>query len=797
MEKASSLGPLSPWWRHAIVLVIIVGFSVLTVVTVLTYTNAPPIPSRVVDTSGQVLFTSKDIEAGQEVFLKYGLMEHGTLWGHGAYLGPDYTAEHLHRQTGLALNFTAHERWGRPVAELSQEQKTLVTEAVQRDFKENRYDSTTGELVLSASEAWAWREMASYWVDYFTRENSAPGLPARYIQDGADLVHLNDYFAWATWAAVTNRPGKDYTYTNNWPYDPEAGNRPSTETYVFSALSLVTLLVGLGLVLLAFGKYHFLGWEGEPELPPQRDAGTWVLTASQRAVAKFFAIVALLFLLQALAGGALAHYRVEPFSFYGLSFITELLPYNLVRTYHLQLAIFWIATAWVAGGLFLAPWVGGGEPRGQKVGVNILFGSLLFVVLGSLAGEFFGLRGQLGKAWFWLGHQGSEYLDLGRAFQILLAAGLGLWLYLMFRALKPAIRTEGKADLSALFLYAAIAIPVFYVPALFYGPRTNFAVIDNWRFWIIHLWVEGFFELFATVLVAIMFRHIGLVSTRTATRLVYLDAILFLTGGIIGTGHHWYFTGQGTLNMGLASSFSALEVVPLTLLTLDASGFIGLRKRERRLGESDVASKQKWAIYFLIAVGVWNFIGAGVFGFLINTPIVSYFEIGTTLTANHGHAAMFGVFGMLGLGVTTFCVRALQSDEDWVGTEKLVRVGFYGLNVGLGLMLLVDLFPAGVIQLWDSIANGYWHSRRLEFTMKGPFHTLEWVRMAADMTFIVFGAIPTTLAVTRSYVKRLSVEVPPRQSCRTRAERHTFGPACATRQSRGSGFGVLGEAPRK
>jgi nitric oxide reductase subunit B len=307
---------------------------------------------------------------------------------------------------------------------------------------------------------------------------------------------------------------------------------------------------------------------------------------------------------------------------------------------------------------------------------------------------------------------------------------------------------------SALFLYAATAIPVFYLPALFYGPRTNFAVIDNWRFWIIHLWVEGFFELFATVLVAIIFRQLGLVTTRTATRLVYLDAILFLTGGIIGTGHHWYFTGQGTLNMGLASCFSALEVVPLTLLTLDAAGFIRLRRRAAAEDQASPAAKHKGAIYFFIAVGVWNFIGAGVFGFLINTPIVSYFEVGTTLTANHGHAAMFGVFGMLGLGVLVFCLRAMQDDEAWRGTERWIRLGYWGLNAGLSLMIILDLFPAGVLQLWDVIANGYWHARRLEYLLGGTFHTLEWVRLGGDTVFLLLGALPIAVAAVRSVLWR-------------------------------------------
>ena len=747
--------PLSPWWRHGTLLVMVFGFSFLTVVTVLTYTNAPPIPQQVVDPSGALLFTGSEIERGQEVFLKHALMEHGTLWGHGAYLGPDYTAEYLHREVGIARDALATDRFAKLFTSLSPGDQALVAEEVRVELKGNRYNPGTGTLEFSPGETAATRALEPYWADYFSRENSAPGLPPGSIEDPQEIRSLNAYFAWATWATVANRPGKNYTYTNNWPYDPDAGNRPSTQAYVWSALSVVALLGGLGLVLLIFGKFHFLGWGGEGTEPHPRPAtASLPLTPSQRATGKFFAVVAALFLLQSLVGGALAHYRVEPFSFYGLGAILRLAPYNLLRTYHLQLAIFWIATAWVAGGLFLAPLVGGGDPPGQARLVDLLFWALVLVVGGSLVGEFLGVTGRLGQLWFWLGHQGSEYLELGRFWQLLLAAGLLLWLFLMFRALRPAIRKEGASEISALFLYAAVAIPVFYLPALFYGPHTNFAVIDNWRFWIIHLWVEGFFELFATVLVAIMFRQIGLVTTRTATRLVYLDAILFLTGGIIGTGHHWYFTGQGTLNMGLAACFSALEVVPLTLLTLDASGFIRLRKRAGTDNVPDLASKHKWAIYFFIAVGVWNFIGAGVFGFLINTPIVSYFEIGTTLTPNHGHAAMFGVFGMLGLGVLVFCLRAIQSDATWRTTERYVRVGYWGLNAGLSLMILLDLFPAGVLQLWDVISNGYWHARRLDYLMNGNFHRLEWIRVVGDTVFLVFGALPIALGVLRSFLSR-------------------------------------------
>jgi nitric oxide reductase subunit B len=748
MSTNPSERPLSPWWRHAVILVMAFGFSLLTVVTVVTYTNAPPIPARVTDAAGATLFTRENVEHGQEVFLKYGLMEHGSLWGHGAYLGPDYSAEYLHRLAEISRDTLARERRALPYAALDPDAAASVDAAVHRLLKENRYDPHSGVLVFSSAEASTWVIQKGEWAAYFSGDKPAPGLPAKYIRDPGELDSLTSYFAWAAWATVANRPGKDYSYTNNWPYEPAVGNRPSASTFFWSALSLVTLLAGLGTVLFAFGRFDYLGWHGPSERGHVHDnaLARWTPTPSQKTVGLYFGVVALLFLLQTLAGGALAHYRVESGGFYGVD-LARFLPYNILRTFHLQLAIFWIATAWVAGGLFLAPIVGGAEPRGQRAGSLALLAALAVVVFGSLGGEWLGINDRLGTLWFWLGHQGSEYLDLGRFWQLLLAASLAGWLVLMYRALRPAIRDPKRSELASLFLYAAAAIPLFYLPALFFGPRTNFAVIDNWRFWIIHLWVEGFFELFATVLVAVMFVVLGLVTARTATRVIYLDAILYLAGGIVGTGHHWYFTGQGTLNMGLAACFSALEVVPLTLLTLDAWDFVRLRERRCEDCQTTFADRHRWAIYFLMAVGFWNFVGAGIFGFLINLPIVSYFEVGTSLTNNHAHGSLFGVFGMLALAVLVFCLRSLAEDAPWARAERWIRVGFWGLNVGLALMMAIDLFPAGVLQLWDVLENGYWHARRITFLMSGMFHTLEWVRVAADGVFLVVGVVPLVLAV--------------------------------------------------
>jgi nitric oxide reductase subunit B len=574
-------------------------------------------------------------------------------------------------------------------------------------------------------------------------------LLIKHVKDPKELQQLTAFFAWTAWASVANRPGKTFSYTSNFPYDPTVGNTPSGDAILWSALSLVTLLAGIAVVLFSFGKFSFLGWKGAGEhIHPQMTPG--VALDSQKATIKYFVVVALLFLAQVLVGGATAHYRADPGSFYGID-LSSFFPGNIFRTWHLQLAIFWIATGYIAGGLFLATLLGGREAIGQARWINVLFIALLIVAFGSLLGEMLGVYQLLGKLWFWFGHQGWEYLDLGRAWQILLAIGLILWLVLVFRGSNPARRNAEEREISTLFLLAALAIPLFYLPALFFTGKTHYTVVDNWRFWIIHLWVEGFFELFVTTMVAVLFYRLGMVTRQTATRVIYLDAILFLGGGIIGTAHHWYWTGQSNVTMAFAAMFSAMEVVPLTLLTLDAWDFIRLSKGKCDVCGKEISIPHKWTFYFMMSVGFWNFVGAGIFGFLINLPIVSYFEVGTILTPNHGHAAMMGVFGMFAIAFMVFAIRQVLPEKEWGRVEKYVRTSFWGLNIGLAGMIVLNLFPAGVLQLVDVLRNGYWHARGPEFLNDRITTLLEWIRLPADAIFILFGVIPLLIAAGFTY----------------------------------------------
>jgi nitric oxide reductase subunit B len=712
---------VSPLWLQGSILTFIIGFAILTFSAVRIYQDYAPIPERITDGSGKVLFTGQQILDGQEQFLVYGLMQFGTVYGHGAYLGPDFTADYLHR---TALHMVR--RYGGDEA---------ARERTRRELQANLYDPATGILIWTDGQVSAFEEIHAHFGELvYNRKASGDGLKPRMIADADDARAITAFIAWTAWTGVARRPGKTYSYTNNWPPEELVGNTLTGEAIMWSALSLVALLGGIGVILGLFGRYsHTVGWHESEQsriwfVPPASVA----LTPAQRMTAWYFLVVAALFLIQNLVGGATVHYMVEAGGFFGID-LPRWLPYNLTRTWHLQLAIFFVATAYLAAGIFLAPLIAGREPRGQNGLAALLLGALTVVVFGSLGGEYLSYHNLLPRGIrSFFGAQGWEFLELGRFWMYLLIAGMVLWVAIVYRGLRPRLAVESRGSLPWLFLYGALSIPAFYAVGLLTHTRSTFAIGDFWRFWVVHLWVEDFLELFTTMLVALVFVLMGIVSEKFATRLIYFDMMLYSIGGMVGTLHHCYFSGGPAVEMALGACFSAAEVIPLTLLTVEAWSFLQLGTRQHPGG---AAFPHRWAVLFLASVGFWNFLGAGVFGFLINLPVVSYYEIGTLLTSNHGHAAFMGVYGMLALALLVFCTRYLARPEDW--SEGLVRFSFWATNLGLMLMILGHLFPLGVLQLGDVVTNGYWHART-EWFRNYPW--LSWARMPGDVVFIAGSA---------------------------------------------------------
>jgi nitric oxide reductase subunit B len=717
---------ISASWGQAVIIVFCFGFLVLGLLAYRTYTGEPPIPVRVADPGGRTLFTSADIVAGQEAFLRNGLMEYGSIFGHGAYLGPDFTADYLHRAAAIVT-----ERYRDLGFDRARAQTTT-------DFKTNRYDAAADTLTFTEAQAAAFADLENYYRTFFSEPTTKYGLRPRAIGDPREIHQLTAFFSWSAWAASALRPGLSYSYTNNWPPESLVDNHATADTVVWSVLSLIALLGGIGLLLAAFGRWNYLGWHGrERQTISFRPPGEVLLTPSQRACAWFFFVMSFLFLLQTLLGGASQHYRAELTDFFGVD-LARILPFNLARTWHLQLAIFWVATSYLAAGIFLVPMIAGHEPERQHWLTHGLLGALAVVVVGSLIGEYLGIHGGLRQMWAWFGNQGFEYLDLGRFWQILLTVGLIAWVLILFRGLRGRLRQEHIGNMPWLFFYAALSIPAFYAVGLLAQPATHFTTADFWRFWVVHLWVEDFLELFTTVVVAYMFVLLGVVHERVALTMIYLDILLYSAGGLIGSMHHVYFSGEPAVHMALGAFFSAAEVIPLTFLTLEAWSFLQLGTEQETRARKPFP--HLWAVMFLASVGFWNFLGAGIFGFLINLPIVSYYEIGTALTANHGHAAMMGVYGMLAVGLALFCVRYMIPPEKW--SDRAAKISFWSLNIGLAWMVFATLFPLGLLQLYTSVNQSYFDARTLRFLTNDANRLLQWLRFPGDVLFIVGGVLP-------------------------------------------------------
>jgi nitric oxide reductase subunit B len=724
------------------VCVILVSFGVLAFTGVRIYQTAPPIPDRVITTSGREVIGVGEIAAGQNVWQAAGGMEMGSIWGHGSYVAPDWTADYLHRQSLFVLDRWSLAEHGLTYDRLSEETQASLRARLAERARANDYDAATRTLTIDPERAEAFDSLAAHYDSVFREGRREYAIRSGTLAEEPATRRLTAFFFWSAWAAAAHRPGDDVSFTNNWPHEPLIGNVPTGDTVVWTGVSILFLLGGIG----AMAGWHAARRHAEAPATPKRDPllGSEA-TASQLAVRKYFWTVGGLMLAQIGLGMVTAHYGVEGGGFYGIP-LDRYLPYSVARTWHLQLGIFWIATAWLATGLYIGPLVGR-EPKYQKLGVNVLFGALLVLVIGSMAGQWFSVMGKLGTdaAWFWLGHSGYEYIDLGRFWQVVLLIGLFLWLALVARAVWPALsRRDEQRPILTLFLISAAAIASFYFAALGYGRHTNLAVAEYWRWWVVHLWVEGFFEVFATVVIAFLFARLGLVGMRSASQASILSATIFLSGGIIGTLHHLYFSGTPTFVLALGSVFSALEVVPLCFMGFEAWENLQLSRRSGWLRQ------YRWPISFFIAVAFWNLVGAGLFGFMINPPVALYYMQGLNTTPVHGHAALFGVYGMLGIGLMLFCMRALRPREEW--NDRFLSVAFWSLNAGLLAMVVLSIMPIGLIQTWASVERGYAFARSPELLQQPLLQFFRWMRVPGDVLFAV--GITTTVAFIVGFGRR-------------------------------------------
>jgi nitric oxide reductase subunit B len=742
------------WW---IPLLIIFTISIAGVIMmgIHTYTEAPPLPSYV-SSKNEIVFSKDDILQGQAVFQKYALMEYGSMFGDGANRGPDFTAEALHYVSQYMNDYYQQENEGKANAEIL---KKGAAEEVKSEIKNNKFNKENNTVSLTDAQTFAAKGLIQFYEQKFTNPSSEGAFkPSGYITDKDEIKSLTAFLFWGAWVCGVERPGEQYSYTHNWPYDPVAGNTPSSAIILWSILGSMALIFGLGLDLYYHGKLEKIESYTNPGkaqlFMTKGEIERFQPDAIQKSTYKFFYVAILLFAVQVFAGILTVHDFIGFVNFFGYN-ISEWLPITVTRSWHVQLSLLWISACWIGASFFMMSLVSPRQKKSQLSLINTIFWLTVLLVAGSFAGLFLGPKGVIGKNWYWFGHQGWEYVEMGKVWQIILAVVFVFWAITLYRGIKPVMKLKQPWALPNWLVYTTFSIILLFVSGFIATPKTNFVIADFWRWMVVHMWAEAFFEVFTTVLIGYFMVMMGLVSKQAVIRVIYLATLLFLGSGLLGISHNFYWNGKPVFTMALGSVFSTLQVIPLVLLTLEAFRFSKLPSVLENENKRSVSHQNRFGFsevfLFLVGVNFWNFFGAGVLGFIINLPIANYYEHGTYLTVNHAHAALMGVYGNLALATVLFCCQLLFKPEWW--KPKVIRTAFWSINVGLLLMVILDLFPAGIYQFKSVTEHGLWFARSSAFVESTGFQTLTWLRIIGGALFTLGGVVPLVWFINRGRKK--------------------------------------------
>ncbi|WP_049947535.1 nitric-oxide reductase large subunit [Candidatus Halobonum tyrrellensis] len=711
------------------------------------YQQSPERPDRVVGPDGATLATNAEITEGKAVFQRNGLMNQGSILGNGAYFGADYTADAQDRLVTNMRSYVARERYGSAYAGLGPAERAAVNSTVERQLSNGELGDT---VRLTAAEAYAYERVREAYVERYHGGARDHGIPAGFVDSPEEARRFADFALWTALFATVDRPNADTSWTNEFPYNPGAGNTPPVSALTWSVVAMVLLVAGGGAGIWLYSAV---------ELPEPTTDGVDVpdpseidLFPSQFAAVRFVPVAAVLFLVQTLLGGLIAHYYIEREGFYGVAEALGvdamgLMPFATTKAWHIDLAVLWIATLWLGIGLFLPPLLTGQEPDDQKRYVHVLLGALFVVVVGGLGGVWLGAQGYLdGALWWILGNEGLEYLEVGRLWQVGLLVGFVLWTGLVARGFKPLLDREEPYGLAHLILYAGGSIGLLFSASMLYTPKTSMVVTEFWRWWVVHMWVEGAFEFFVVAIVAVSLVSMNLLTRRSAEKAVMFEALFVMGAGVIGVSHHYWWIGLPDYWVPIGSVFSTLEFIPLVFILYEALG------QYRAMSAAGETFPYRLPFAFIVASGVWNFVGAGVLGFFINLPLVNYFEHGTFLTVGHAHGAMFGAFGFLALGLATYVLRFTTKPDEWDPTN--LKRAFWLLNVGLAWMVFVGDVPVGFLQLETVFTQGYDAGRSLAFYSRPLVQRLFWARLPGDVLVILGAAVFSYDVVKKRFVRR-------------------------------------------
>lgn len=730
----SKKGLYAAFWGTAIFMV-----TALIVFTANLAKEVPPLPKEVKSASGELLYTYDDIVAGKGYFQQFDLMDYGTMLGMGAYMGPDFTTEFFHKRAEFLYEKFAQNEFNKSAKELSAEQLAVVKVKTIADFNATRLAESG--VVYSDVSAEAYKSNVKYITDFLVNGNHEKAWRGKVVKPD-EAAKIAAFFDWSQLVASTKRDGKEYTWSNNWPKEPMIDQDIKWESHLVSLWEW--LLLWPATILVIYLSYEYLLKERKDGEKLEEPLVVTKLFPSQEKLLKYVPIVALFSLLQLILGGYLAHIYADPTDNFFIS--QDILPFNIVRALHLNLAIVWVAIGWLVGGLLIAPLVANKDLRFPRL-VDVLWVALIVVGAGGLIGIYMGANGMLRESWFWLGNEGREYLELGRIWDIGLVVGLVLWFGMVFSTIRQA---KENNILIGTIIWSAFGIATLYMAGMapVHKIIPNFTVDDYYRWWVVHLWVELTFELFAAGVIAYLSVSLGLVKRSIAEKIMLFELFLVMLTGTLGVGHHYWWQGTDSYWIALGGLFSALEPLPLVILMIEA---MKEQKHIKSMGREFL-----WSTPFLWLAGsaFLNWLGAGWLGMVINTPTIGYYSHGTYLIMPHGHVALLGAFGYISYAFIYMTARAnaLAKNLEW--NETLSKWGFWLLTIGV-IAYAIPTLIIGFHQTQIAYESGYYATRTREVleAMKGWM----WIRILPDGMMIVGGAIILYDTLQKIYFNKKAV----------------------------------------